>query len=432
MILLEEIWSNLKANKLRSVLTMFGIMWGVVSIVILAALSEGFQRGNVKVLRELGTNIVIIRNGRTSMQAGGVRAGRPIRLVLDDMLHLKEHTKLLEHVSPELMRTGLKIKSPYNSAALQMSGIWTIYQQIRTIEVDRGRLLVQEDCDQARRVVVIGFDAARQLFADRDPIGQQITINSVPYTIVGRIRKKEQDSNYTGADNERVFIPYETMTKDFPLAGEVNTPASLSAIIASPWEHVSNAVVDLIDREGKIDFVKGGPIEAEIRALIGERQGFDPQDAKALSIWNTALETTLFTKIIRAMREFFTSVSIITLILGGIGVMNIMLVAVRERTREIGLRKALGATPRNIQWQFFNEGLLLTLLSGSVGMSVALALSFAINQLPLPERFSGMIITWPTVLFSIAVLAAIGIAAATYPARRAAKLPPVEALRYEA
>src|SRR5437763_15980917 len=188
---------NLRTNKLRSFLTMFGIIWGVVSIVILSAVGEGFQRGNQTVLRELGKNIVIIRNGRTSRQAGGERAGRVIRLTINDVYALKEKSKLLEFITPELMRGGVQAKSAFNASSSGMSGVWPIYQYIRTIEVEKGRLLSEADNAEARRVVVIGYDASKQLFADRDPIGGQLMLNGMPYTLIGKIRKKEQDSNYT-------------------------------------------------------------------------------------------------------------------------------------------------------------------------------------------------------------------------------------------
>lgn len=429
--LLTQTYANLMAHKLRSFLTMFGIVWGVISIVLLSAVSEGFQQGNLYVLKELGKNIIIIRNGRTSTQAGGERTGRLIRLDINDVYALKEKSKLLEHVTPELMRGGVSAKSAFNASSAQMSGVWPIYQSIRTIEVDRGRLLNDQDNSEARRVVVIGTDMSKQLFADRDAIGQPLSLNGIPYTVIGRVRKKEQDSNYTGPDNNRLFLPYETMRKNFPMMGENNSADSVSAIIAAPYERIADELNRIIEREGKINFEKIGPVEQDVLSIIAPRHDFDPSDREALSMWNTALETVFFNKMISSMREFFIAVSIITLALGGIGVMNIMLISVKERTKEIGIRKALGATSSNVLRQFFSEGLLLTLLSGTIGLGIGIGLCKLINLLPLPARFSGMIITWQTAAFSIGVLALIGIVAATYPAKRAAELLPIEALRYE-
>lgn len=432
--LLSQTWENLSAQRLRSFLTMFGIAWGVMTIVILSATGQGFLRGNERVLHELGKNIVIIRNGRTSLQAGGQRAGRIIRLNIGDVRALRTRARLLEHISPEIMRFGLKAKSAYNSSALQMSGIWPSYQYMRTIEVDLGRPLTQADCDEARRVVVIGFDAAKQLFADRDFVGRELLLNGIPYTVVGRVRKKLQDSNYTGQDDERIFMPYETARRDFPMPGSSDTADSLSAIIASARPEVLPELRRIISSgRGLIEvvFTGGTPVEREIREILGPRKGFDPSDPEALMFWNTAVEAVMFDEMIGAMNEFFLAVSVITLALGGIGVMNIMLISVRERTREIGIRKALGATPRRILRQFFAEGLLLTLASGAIGFVLGAGLCNLVNRLPMPERFSGMLVTWQAAALAVATLVAVGVAAATYPARRAAALPPVEALRYE-
>jgi putative ABC transport system permease protein len=434
MELIRQTWSNLTANKLRSFLTMFWIMWGVISIVLLSAVGEGFQRGNQHVLEELGRNIVIIRNGRTSMQAGGARAGRLVTLDIEDVRLLREQSKLLEDVSPELIRGGIRAKSPFNSSSLQLSGVWPSYQSMRTIEVDRGRLISEADCREARRVVVIGTEASRQLFAERDPVGTSVSLNGLPYTVIGRVRKKDQDSNYTGADNERLFIPYEAARKDFPMSGEQSTADSLSTIIATPRPEVERQLESWLEREGIGGFLgleAQGPVETDVRSVLAPRHGFDPRDPEALSMWNTAISAVMFGKMIGAMHTFFVWVSLITLALGGIGVMNIMLIAVKERTREIGVRKAIGATSRNIQWQFFSEGLALTLSSGAIGFLIGVGLCALVNLLPMPERFSGMITTWQTTAAAIGVLTLIGVAASTYPARRAASLPPIEALRYE-
>jgi putative ABC transport system permease protein len=434
MELLRETWSNLAANKLRSFLTMFGIMWGVISIVLLSAVGEGFQRGNQHVLEELGRNIVIIRNGRTAMQAGGSRAGRLIKLDIQDVRVLQERSTLLGDVSPELIRGSIRTKSPFNSSSLQLSGVWPAYQSMRTIEVDRGRLISEADCSEARRVVVIGTEASRQLFAERDPVGTLVSLNGVPYTVIGRVRKKDQDSNYTGADNERLFIPYEAARTDFPLPGEQETADSVSTIIAAPRPEVAKQLEAWLEREGIGGFLgleAQGPVEMDIKNALAPRHGFDPRDPEALSMWNTAIEAVMFGKMIGAMHTFFVWVSVITLALGGIGVMNIMLIAVKERTREIGVRKAIGATSRDIQWQFFSEGLALTLSSGAIGFLIGVGLCALVNLAPMPERFVGMVTTWQTAAGAILALTVIGVIASTYPARRAASLTPIEALRYE-
>jgi putative ABC transport system permease protein len=434
MDLLSQTWSNLTANKLRSFLTMFGIMWGVITIVLLSAVGEGFQRGNQHVLEELGKNIIIIRNGRTSMQAGGERAGRLIRLTIEDVYALRDQSRMLAQISPELTRGGVQAKSRYNASSVQMSGIWPVYQDIRTIEVDRGRLISEIDNAEARRVVVVGTEACKQLYADRDPVGTEIKLNGLPYTVIGRVRKKDQDSNYQGPDNERLFVPYETMRRDFPLPAAYGTSDSLSTIIAAPPPEITARIKQWVEQEGIGGFLgleARGPVEEDVRRVLAPRHGFDPRDPEAVSMWNTAIESVMFAKMIGAMRDFFLAVSVVTLMLGGIGVMNIMLVAVRERTREIGVRKAIGATSRAIQVQFLSEGLFLTVISGVFGFAIGIGLCALINLVPMPERFTGMITTWQTAVFSIVVLTVIGVMAATYPARRAAQLPPIEALRYE-
>jgi putative ABC transport system permease protein len=432
--LLQSI-DNLRTNKLRSFLTMFGIMWGVISIVLLSAMGEGFQRGNQAVLEELGRNIVIVRNGRTSTQAGGQRAGRIIRLNIQDVHALKARSHVIQELSPELMRGAVSVKSPYNAASLQMSGIWPQFQTIRTIEVSDGRLLNQADEADARRVVVIGREASIQLFADRNPVGQPLKLNGITYTVVGRIRKKFQDSNYTGRDEQRLFVPYEAMRRDFPMVGEFGTADSISAIIAAPYPWVADRLREQMDSgafRGVFSVFGHTMVEEEIRQVLGPIKDFDVDDREALSMWNTAVESVMFSKVVAAMKNFFVAVSLITLVLGGIGVMNIMLVAVRERTREIGLRKAIGATSQSIHRQFIIEGLSLTIVSGIIGFAVGYGLCLLINLAPMPARFSGMIVTPGTAAFAVVSLTVVGVLAALYPAARAAALPPIESLRYDA
>jgi putative ABC transport system permease protein len=423
-----QVFQNLRANKLRSFLTMFGILWGIISVVVLGATGEGFQRGNTKVLEELGKNVGILWGGRTSMQAGGERAGRFIQLTVGDARALAAESNMIAVVSPELQR-NLNIRSAFNSASLQTHGIEPQYQAIRTLDIERGRMFRFTDEENALRVAILGADATAQLFGPRDSLGQEIYINGLPYTVIGRIRKKDQDSNYSGPDNDKVFVPFSSMARDFPRIDA--DPGVVSNIIVTPQPWVLAQLPAVLNhRTGRIEDIDW-PLEREVRRVLAPRHRFDPADKNAVAMWDTTLQTLMFGRMIEHMKVFFTVVGAVTLSLGGLGVMNIMLVAVRERTREIGVRKALGATTGNVQRQFFLEGFILTMFSGMIGFVVALGLCALVNLLPMPVRFSGMVITPAAGLAAVAALTVIGVITSTYPARRAALMPPVEALRYE-
>jgi putative ABC transport system permease protein len=427
---LLQTFQNLWAHKLRSFLTMFGILWGVISVVILSATGEGFRQGNEKVLRELGKNIAIVWGGRTSLQAGGERAGRRVYLTADDAHAIQAGSRMVRVATPELQRGGLRVKSAYNAASPQVSGIEPSYQDIRTLDLELGRQLNWEDERQVHRVAILGDDIAKQLFAGRSPLGQPISLNGIGYTIVGKIRHKDQDSNYSGPDNDKMFVPFAAMAKDFPVSDQA-VPGQVSNIIVAPHEWVvADLPRQLAARTGAIRDVDWA-LEKDVRALLARRKGFDPDDKEAMWMWDTSVNSLMFGRMVDTMRDFFTTVGFITLALGGIGVMNIMLITVKERTREIGVRKALGATTGAVLRQFFFEGFLITLISGAIGMGIALAICAGINLLPMPERFVGMILSPQAAAMTVCSLIAIGVLTALYPARRAAELPPVEALRYE-
>ncbi|MGE3956879.1 MAG: ABC transporter permease [Vicinamibacterales bacterium] len=420
---------NLRANRLRSFLTMFGILWGMISVVILSATGEGFRRGNDQVLRELGQNIGIVWGGRTSLQAGGERAGSQVFLTVDDARAIAEEASMVAVVSPELERGGARAKSLYNAASARVTGVEPPYQKIRTIELEYGRHFTWTDEQQVSRVAIVGHDMADQLFGKRNILGETLMLEGIPYTVVGKIRKKDQDSNYNGPDNGKIFVPFAAMLQDMPRKDA--PPGTLSDIVVAPKPFVVADLPRVLnERTGRIEDIRW-PLETNVRAVLARRHGFDPQDTQAVTMWDTSLETLMFGRMIDRMRDFFSIVGIVTLALGGIGVMNIMLIAVKERTREIGVRKALGATTRSIQQQFFMEGFFLTILSGGAGLGMALGLCKLINLAPMPNRFAGMILPWEAAVGSLVVLVLIGIATSTYPARRAAELPPVDALRFE-
>jgi putative ABC transport system permease protein len=422
-------FENLRANKLRSFLTMFGIMWGMISVVILSATGEGFRRGNEKVMLELGRNIGIIWGNRTTMQAGGERAGRRIFLTVDDARAIAAESAMVEVVSPEIERQAVSVKSLYNSASPRVTGIEPPYQKIRTIELESGRHFTWLDEEQVARVAIIGDDVADQLFGKRHPVGETVMMNGLPYVVVGKMRKKDQDSNYSGPDNTKIFVPFATMMRDMPRRDAA--PGILSDIIVAPRQEIVDRLPGVLDaRTGRIEDIDW-PLVRDVRAILARQHGFDPADRRAIDMWDTSLNSLMFGRMIKRMREFFTIVGVVTLALGGIGVMNIMLVAVKERTREIGVRKALGATTATIQRQFFLEGFFLTLASGGIGMLIAIGLCALVNLAPMPARFSGMVLSWQAAVLSLVTLIVIGVVTSTYPARRASQLPPVEALRFE-
>jgi putative ABC transport system permease protein len=422
-------FDNLRANKLRSFLTMFGILWGIVSIVVLSAMGEGFRQGNDKVLNEFGKNVGIIWGNRTSKQAGGERAGRQLFLTLDDARAIARESTRVRLISPEINRGSIQAKSRYNAASAGVHGFEPPYQEIRTIELDAGRLLNWEDERQRHRVALVGADMAKQLFGARYPIGETLLLNGLSYTVVGRLRQKNQDSSYSGPDNSKIFVPFATMARDFPRTDR--DPGTLSQILVAPHDWVvAELPAVMAQRTGRLEDVDW-PLEREVRHILAARKGFDPEDREAIAMWDTSLSTLVFGRIVGNMRDFFTLVGIVTLALGGVGVMNIMLIAVKDRTREIGVRKALGATTRAIQRQFFLEGFFLTALSGGLGLAIGYGFCAAINLAPFPDRFAGMIITPSTLAVAMGTLLVIGVATSMLPARRAAQLPPTEALRYE-
>ncbi len=425
-----QTFQNLWAHKLRSFLTMFGILWGVISVVILSATGEGFRQGNEQVLKELGKNIAIVWGGRTSLQAGGERAGRRIRLTAEDARAIQSQSRLVRVATPELQRRGLRVKSAFNAASPAIHGIEPSYQLIRTLDLELGRQFNWEDEAGSHRVAIVGDDIAKQLFAGRDPLNQPVSLNGITYTVVGKIRHKDQDSNYSGPDNDKVFVPFATLARDFPLPDAAVT-GQVSNIIVAPHDWVvADLPRQLAQRTGAIRDIDW-ELEKDVRSVLARRKGFDRDDKEAMWMWDTSVNSLMFGRMVDTMRNFFTTVGFITLALGGIGVMNIMLIAVKERTREIGVRKALGATTGAILRQFFMEGFFITLLSGAIGMGIALAICAAINTLPMPERFVGMVLSPEAAALTVFSLVTIGVLTALYPARRAAELPPVDALRYE-
>jgi len=412
--IMRQVFSTFRAHKMRSFLTMFGIMWGIASVIILVGLGTGFNRDQRERWKALGNDLVIVWGGRTSAQAGGLAAGRPITLTIDDARLLKSEAYLAKRISPEIRGSQTEL-SAYNSANRDVVGIWPEYQDIRSVEVDEGRLISQQDEDQSHRVAVLGHAARQQLFPGQPAVGAELLIRGMPYVVIGVMPKKKQNSDYSGRDDEHLFVPYSAMARDFP------RPAK-PGIVRGQLDNIVLQVGDAKDHEQAV---------AQVRSVLSRIHHFDAADKDALFIWNTVETMQMVMRIFEVMTLFFGVVAITTLCLGGIGVMNIMLVSVTERTREIGVRKAIGARERDIMRQFFAESATLTIVSGVLGLAAGTGLCALMSALPTPDFFPRPEVTATSIIASVVTLSVVTMAAGMYPARRAAEMTPVESLRYE-
>src|SRR5579863_10028039 len=403
-----------RAHKMRIFLTMFGIVWGIASVILLVGLGRGFSVDQHKRMETLGKDLVIVWGGRTSSQVGGLAAGREISLTVDDARLIRDECYLIKNVSPELRRAVPQV-SQYNSAHREVVGVWPAFQSFRSLQLGEGRLITEEDESEGRRVVILGDASRKQLFSGKPAIGASLQIKGVPYTVIGVLAKKTQNSNYSGPDNDFLFAPYSAVARDFPRPEKPGI--------------VRGYVNDIVFEVGNPD--QHEETVQQVRTSLGRLHHFDAKDKDALFIWDTMDGARLVENIFTVITIFFGCVAIITLCLGGIGVMNIMLVSVSERTREIGVRKAMGATRSDILRQFFAESAILTVVSGVLGLSAGLALCAVMSVIPLPDFVPHPIVSGASILASVLTLSVITLTAGMYPAQRAAEMLPVDSLRYE-
>ena len=403
--------ATLWAHKLRSFLTMFGIAWGVGSLLLLVGLGEGFRSGQAKQLATLGQDIMFVFPGRIPAVEGSLQSGQTYHFTYDDYLAIRQEAETLRSVSAVINREDIRAVSDYGSTNGQVFGVAPEYNEIRTIPLGTGRWFNPEDNLQHRRVAVVGWELLKNVFPGRPAVGETVLLNQVRFDVIGVLAKVGQEGN--NGTNARIFVPIETMRELFPLTGQ-NIENAISFINYRPLhkaEHLAS--------------------KREIHQIIARRHRFDPKLEDAFEDWDTIENSQRVDKIFDAMDYFLGVVGLVTLALGAIGIVNIMLVSVAERTREIGLRKALGATHRNILTQFFVEGAFLTAFSGGIGLAVATGFVALLAMLPSPEGFDTPRIVPLSAVAAILSLAIAGVSAGLYPARKAALLPPVEALRQE-
>jgi len=408
--ILGQIFRNLWAHKLRSFLTMFGIAWGVGSLLLLVGVGEGFRSGNKRELAEFGKDIMFLFPGRAPAVSGNMSSARSYLLTYQDYLDIR-HAPDVRNAAPLISREDLHSVSEFSNGTGEVLGTEPQLNEISYLPLQEGRWLNALDGAQRRYVVVLGNQLAKVLFPGRPALGAFILINGLRFEVVGSMPHLGRGDNMWL--NNRAYIPFEVMAANFPIKGE-NHQNSISFIEYQP--HVT------------ADHVLA---QKEVHQIIGRNHGFDANDQNAFDEWDSIQESKMVGTIFDVMNMFLGAVGFVTLALGAIGVINIMLVAVSERTREIGLRKALGATNRSILLHFFLEGLLLTLGSGLLGMAFAGGLMGLMGGIQGPQGFDPPKLVPMSAMLAIGSLTMAGVIAGLYPARKAAMLQPVEALRQE-
>src|SRR5512147_29354 len=413
--IIVESWASLARHRLRSVLTMLGITWGLVTVVLLLGYGQGVGESVFNAFMGIGNNVIMIWGGQTSMQAGGERAGKRIRYKYEDIQAIRDEVPILKGVIAE-DDNNLPFKFGNRVITISSKAVQYPYGAIRKLNVEEGRYFEEADFIEHRRVCIFGPLAAKKIFGGLSPVGQYVTVRGQDFLIIGVLKLKIQDSSNNGPDNNNVFLPFETYRDVM----NVRDPGMIVFAPITPALHHKAL--------------------ASVREVLARRHHFDPKDDKATPEWDTVENAEELQQFSLALQIILGLIGALTLGVGGVGVMNIMLVSVTERTREIGMRKAVGARKFDILGQFLVEALFITFIGGAIGMILAGVIAHTVPPMPLyAEEFhmanhEGDIFlrTSPVVLTaSFLILTMVGVVSGFWPALKAAKMEPVEALRYE-
>lgn len=411
----RQAWESLRRHPLRSFLTMLGIIWGIVAVTLLIAYGSSFRDVLKGGFDAFGKSAVICWPGQTSEQAGGERAGKRVRFEEVDLERVQEEATLVKHASLETVR-WLSITYGERLQSTAIRGIYPVYGEIRNEVPSEGRWISPEDFRLRRRVVVLGGRLTQKLFAGRPAVNETVRINGVRFTVIGTMDNKLQFSNYFTSDDESAFIPYTA-------AGDLWNTRYASVLVFAP-------VAPQFEPRAK----------KQVLATVAKRQRFSENDDRAILMYGREQFRPIIDGITIGLQVLLLFIGTLTLGIGGVGVMNIMLVSVNERIREIGLRRALGARRWHIQTQFLAEALLLTLMGGAIGIVLSYLIAAGIGTLPLLgpafEDTSGkrdihLQISMATLALSTVVLVLVGVVSGWVPALRASRFDPVDALRYE-
>ncbi len=403
---------DFRKQKTRIALTLFALGWGTLSIMLLLGFGEGLRSQMTLNQNGMGSNIMVIWGGNTSKPFKGMGKGRKIWFFPDNIAYLKETVPEIIDVGGEYDRWGIRTEYKDKVLSEHVNGVTPNYEELRNfIPEFGGRMINELDVKKKRRVAFLGWQVAERLFEDEEPIGKYIMLNSMPYTVIGIMKEKNTSGNYSGMDEDKIIIPLTTFKATF----------------GDPY--LDNLVCKLPKEVNSED------VEKKIIAAFADKFKFDPTDSRAISIWDTVAGAKEFNNIMTGINLFFGFIGGLTLLIAGVGVANIMYVSIKKRTREIGIKMAMGARRSYIMMQFLLESLMITFIGGFGGMSFSYILTESFKRMPIESdvlEFMGR----PTIsleigIIVISILGVMGVMSGIFPALKASSVSPVESLRYE-